>query len=79
MLYPRHFISPRTFRHGSPQGTTVIAVRGTLNALDVLHDVTLWLVPTVLQRLGHGDVRQVRRKNMGIFSKKNAICTKQWG
>ncbi|CAL1154962.1 unnamed protein product [Cladocopium goreaui] len=30
-------------------GTTVIAVRGTLNALDVLHDVTLWLVPTVLQ------------------------------
>ena len=34
------------------QGTTVIAVRGTLNALDVLHDVTLWLVPTVLQRLG---------------------------
>ena len=29
--------------------TTVIAVRGTLNALDVLHDVTLWLVPAVLQ------------------------------
>ena len=33
-------------------GTTVIAVRGTLNALDVLHDVTLWLVPAVLQCLG---------------------------
>eukprot|EP00438_Fugacium_kawagutii_P011983 Skav221993 [mRNA] locus=scaffold1319:114092:125535:- [translate_table: standard] len=29
--------------------TTVIAVRGTLNALDVLHDVTLWLVPAVMQ------------------------------
>ncbi|CAK9080764.1 unnamed protein product [Durusdinium trenchii] len=29
--------------------TTVIAVRGTLTALDVLHDVTLWLVPAVLQ------------------------------
>ncbi|CAJ1397841.1 unnamed protein product [Effrenium voratum] len=30
--------------------TTVIAVRGTLDSLDVLHDVTLWLVPAVMQR-----------------------------
>lgn len=32
----------------------MIAVRGTLTALDVLHDVTLWLVPAVLQRPGLG-------------------------
>ena len=59
------------------QGTTVIAVRGTLNALDVLHDVTLWLVPAVLQRLGrpssaakHGDVHQ-KMGMKGDFHQQN--------
>ena len=32
--------------------TTVIAVRGTLDYLDLLHDVSLWLVPALLQIFG---------------------------
>jgi hypothetical protein len=32
--------------------TTVIAVRGTLDCLDVLQDVSLWIVPVLLQFFG---------------------------
>lgn len=34
------------------KGTTVIAVRGTLDAVDVLQDVSLWMIPAILQSMG---------------------------
>ncbi|CAE7022432.1 PP2AA2 [Symbiodinium natans] len=33
-------------------GTTVIAVRGTLDAVDVLQDFSLWMLPAILQTIG---------------------------
>ncbi|CAE7557417.1 PP2AA2, partial [Symbiodinium pilosum] len=32
--------------------TTIIAIRGTLDAVDVLQDISLWMIPAILQTIG---------------------------
>lgn len=44
-------LTPCAYNSKEDNSTTVIAVRGTLDFLDVLADVALWLVPALMQVL----------------------------